>query len=222
MAQSSKQRTTRKRLAGVVIVILVTVLILVIRLVEEIGPERQPLDRFLVKRVLDGDTVELLGGDRLRLLAIDTPERGEPFYYEAVRFLDSVSIGQTANIKFAGRRRDHYGRLLGYLYIDSLFINKVILENGLAYLYLFKDNDLDSPEVKELLEAQRSAMAEGVGLWSIQRTPEEFYLAGQRSFRFHRPGCRSVRDLKPGTYRKFATRNEALYIGLSPCRNCQP
>jgi endonuclease YncB( thermonuclease family) len=222
MAKLSKRRTTEKRLAGVAIVIVVAVLILVIRLVEEIGPERQSLDRFSVKRVLDGDTVELLGGDRLRLLAIDTPERGQPLYNDAVHFLDSVSIGRTAEIKFVNRRRDHYGRLLGYLYIDSLFINKVILENGLAYLYLFKDNDLDSPEIQELLAAQRSAIAKGVGLWSIQRTPEEFYLAGQRSFRFHRPGCRSVRDLKPGTYRKFATRDEAPFIGLSPCRNCQP
>lgn len=107
MAQSSKMRTTRKRLTGVAVVFVVAVLILVIRLVEEIGPERQPLDRFLVKRVLDGDTVELLGGDRLRLLAIDTPERGQPLYNEAVRFLDSVSIGRTAEIEFAGRRRDH-------------------------------------------------------------------------------------------------------------------
>ena len=222
MALSHKRNSNKRRLLSAAVILVAVLLILVVRLVEEIGPDRSTSDRFRVIRVLDGDTVELLGGDRLRLLAIDTPERGEPLYREAVRFLDSLSVGRTADIKFVTRRRDRYGRLLGYLYIDSLFINKAILENGLGYLYLFKDNDLSSPEIRELLEAQRRALGEKVGLWSIARTPENYYVASRQSLRFHRPGCPSVADTRPDNRQEFASREEALGTGLSPCRNCKP
>lgn len=197
-------------------------LILVFRLVEDIGPDQKPSDRFIVARVIDGDTFELQGGDRVRLLSIDTPEKEDPFYDEAKDYLSTATLGQPVRIEYANQRRDKYGRLLGYVYVDSLFVNRAILENGLGYLYLFKDTDLGRPETEQLLNAQRQAIKTGVGLWSIKRQPEEHYIAGQNSFRFHRPGCPSTSRMKPGTFRRFATREEAAYEGLSPCRNCAP
>lgn len=204
------------------ITLLLVALIVAFRLVEQIGFDRKPSDRFTVTKIKDGDSVELLGGDRLRLLSIDTPEEGQLFFDEACQFLTELTLGKTAQIEFAGARRDKYGRLLGYMYIDSIFVNKAILENGLGYLYLFKDTELDRPETKDLLMAQRAAMQKGIGLWSVERAQEDYYLAAQGSFRFHRPGCRSVKGLQPGRYRTFNTREEALYEGLSPCRRCKP
>jgi len=205
-----------------VIILLLVALIVAFRLVEQIGFDRKPSDRFIVKKIKDGDSVELLGGDRLRLLSVDAPEEGQLFYDEACQFLAGLTLGKAARIEFAGRRRDRYGRLLGYLYIDSIFVNKAILENGLGYLYLFKDTELDRPETEELFRAQRAAMQKGIGLWSVERAQEDYYIAAQGSFRFHRPGCRSVKGLQPGRYRTFNTREEALYEGLSPCRRCKP
>jgi len=222
MVKASERSTKKRRLLVWSLVLVLALLIVSFRLVEDIGHEWEPFDRFIVKRVLDGDSVELQGGDRLRLLAVDTPEKGQRLYDEAMRFLDSLTIGQKANITYAGRRRDRYGRLLGFLYIDTLFINRLILQNGLGYLYLFRDTEINSPEIRGLLRAQRDAIENKVGLHGIERTPEEYYVAMQGSFRYHRPGCRAVRDLKPGTYRIFETREEALYEGLSPCRNCRP
>ncbi|MFQ6008614.1 MAG: thermonuclease family protein [Candidatus Zixiibacteriota bacterium] len=204
------------------IVILLVALIVAFRLVEQIGFDRRPSDRFIVKKIIDGDTVELLGGDRLRLLSIDTPENGELFFDEACRFLEELSLGKTARIEYAGRRRDKYGRLLGYLYIDSIFVNKAILENGLGFLYLFEDTELERPQIEELFTAQRAAMQARVGIWSIERDQEDYYVAVNGSFRFHRPGCRYIDQLRPGHHRTFHSREEALYKGLSPCRRCKP
>ena len=189
---------------------------------EEIGPEKIPGDRFVVVRVIDGDTFELAGGDRVRMLGIDTPERGEPFYERAGGFVDSLVMGRPVRIEYGERRRDSYGRLLGYVYVDSVFVNKAILDNGLGYLYLFKDNETSRSEVKELLTAQRAALSRKLGIWSVAHDPESKYIQIDGSYRFHRPGCRSVRDLKPGHYREFSNREEALAEGLSPCRNCKP
>jgi len=217
-----RSSSRRRRIVSAAIVLLIAILIVVLRLVEDIGPERRPSDRFVVARIIDGDTIELEGGDRLRLLAIDTPESGEPLYDEAAAMLRRMALGKTARIEFAGRRRDGYGRLLGYLYIDTLYINKAVIDSGLGYVYLFKDTDLDSPEIEMLLKAQIDAINRDVGLWAIEREPEVVYYNKEGSFRLHRPGCSAVQNLEPGHYRVFHSREEGLATGLSPCRNCKP
>jgi micrococcal nuclease len=217
------RKKSRRRLWTFLFIIVAAVVIVSYRLVEKVGQERKPGDRFTVKRVLDGDTIELTGGDRLRLLAMDTPEKGEKYHDEATDLLASMTLGKPVKLEYGRNRRDRYGRLLAYVYVDdTLLANQVILDSGLAYLYLFEDNDLQKGEVKRMLASQRSAMARHVGLWSVKRTPEPFYVATERSFRLHRPNCESVQNLKPGHYRKFSTREEGLAEGLSPCRNCKP
>ena len=216
------RRSFKKRIIQTAIILLVIVIVVGVRLVEEIGQEPSLADRFVVVKVIDGDTVELAGGDRLRLLAVDTPEEGELFHDEATDFLRSLVLGQSVTIEFASRRRDRYGRLLGFVFEDTLFVNKAILDNGLGYLYLFEDDDLNRPEIERMLQAQRAALTTGVGIWSLERVPEDYYINIDGSLRFHRPGCRSVSRVKPGEYRRFSTREEALMLGLSPCRNCRP
>ncbi|MEE8576648.1 MAG: thermonuclease family protein [candidate division Zixibacteria bacterium] len=203
-------------------VIVLAIIILNIRLVEDIGFDRKPSDRFTVVAIIDGDTVELTGGDRLRLLCIDTPEEGEPYYEEAKSFLVQTVLGKQARIEFAAVRRDRYGRLLGYLYIDSLLINEEIVERGLGNVYLFRDTDMGRIETLRILQAQRQAMSERLGIWSVEREPEAYYVAGNDSYRFHRPGCRSAANFQEGKFRRFKTRDEAMSRGLSPCRNCRP
>ena len=171
-SKSSTWRLVRWGLAIAVIVYLVG-----FRLVQEIGQDVSPDDRFIVVRVIDGDTIESKGGDKLRLLSIDTPEKGEPYYAEATSFVADLVLGKVARIEYSGARRDRYGRLLGYVYVDSVFVNKAILDNGLGYLYLFEDTDLDDPRIADLLGAQRRALAAKAGEWSLARTPEAFYLA---------------------------------------------
>jgi len=220
MAAWSKR--TRRRVFAIVLVVVIALLVLVLRLVEDIGPEKSPDDRFVVARVLDGDTMELRGGDKVRLLGIDTPEKGEPLHDEAWRLLSRLALNQTASLEYSRQRRDRYGRLLGYVFVDTLFVNKTIVDSGYAYVYLFEDNDLNTEPVRKLLDAQRSAIERHVGLWSLPYAPEDRYINPQGSFRLHRPGCRSLGDLKPGKYQAFPTREEGLAQGLSPCRNCKP
>lgn len=210
-----------KALSQIALVLTVICLVL-LRLTEQIGQDKAPNDRFVIDRIIDGDTVQLRGGDRLRLLAIDAPEKGQPFYEEAASFLAELALGKEAEIKYAGRRRDGYGRLLGYLYIDGQFANRRLLAEGLAYIYLFKDNDLTSAEIGMLLNAQREAISNRIGLWSLERSKEPYYVSKSRSLRLHRPGCRTMGKLIEDRYRVFEERNEGLSEGLSPCRNCAP
>jgi len=224
MSASNGTKFRPKRWFGSAVFILTAVIILLtLRLVEDIGQERQPGERFVVVRVIDGDTVELKGGDRLRLLGIDTPEKGERLHDEAANLLEKLARGKKASIEFAKTRRDRYGRLLGFLYVDdTIFANRLIIDSGLGYLYLFDDQELNLPQVAELLLAQRKAVENERGLWGIERENEDYYVTSSDSHRFHRPGCKSISELAEDRRRVFETRNDALFEGLSPCRNCHP
>jgi micrococcal nuclease len=224
MARSRKRKKSLRRVTWLVAGLVVASAV-GYRYVEQVGQDRPSHEtaRFTVKRVIDGDTVELTGGDKLRLLSIDTPENGERFHDEARDYLAKLAIGKPARVEYADTRRDRYGRLLGYLYIDdTLFVNEALIDSGLAYVYLFKDNDRDRREVKDLISAQRNAIDKRSALWSLTYEREEYYVANRSSFRVHRPSCESVEDIKPEHLRRFSTREEALTEGLSPCRNCKP
>jgi micrococcal nuclease len=197
-------------------------LLILFRFVGQIGHDRAPEDRFTVIRVIDGDTVELLGGDKLRLLGIDCPERGDPYYDSARVFLTSVILNKTPGVVFSGRRRDGYGRLLAYLYLDTLFLNREIVRNGLAYVYLFEDNMADSDQVEQLISAQEEAIDRGCGLWSIERSEEPYYVVRKGFLRVHRPGCPSLAGHDSSEFIKYYSRREAFKTGYSPCRICRP
>lgn len=216
-------RKKRHWFVSAALILAVIVILLTLRLVEDIGVERLPGERFTVVRVIDGDTVELLGGDRLRLLAIDTPERGERFYDQASKLLESVTLGKKARVEYSRNRRDKYGRLLGFLYVDdTIFANKMIIDSGLGCLFLFSDQDLSNQQTKELLTAQREAFEQKRGLWGLEQKSEDFYVSIKNTFRFHRPGCTIISGKSPESLRNIETRKQALFEGLSPCRTCRP
>ena len=217
-----KQNNLNKKLFRASIFIVLIVFLVIIRCYEEIGFDKSPQDRFIISKVIDGDTVELKGGDKLRLLGIDTPEKNQLYYDSAKALLSRNVLGKESKIKFAVRRRDKYGRLLGFLYVDSIFINQMMIDSGMAHLYLFKDNDLQSEEFQKMLDAQRKVLNKDIGIWSIKYHKEDYYINLSGSFRFHRPGCNSIRNANENNIRRFNSRENAMYLGLSPCRNCKP
>jgi len=141
-------------------------------------------DMQLVTRVIDGDTVELESGERVRLLGIDTPEtQGQSDWYgrEASRFVEDLLTGQYVRLEYdciAGRYDDtgppnDKGRLLAYIYLpdgdEELFINLLLVEGGYAFAYKYNKYPL-LDEMEELfLAAEREAIISRRGLW---KSPE--------------------------------------------------
>ncbi len=198
------------------------VLLVLVRLVGDIGRDYRPDDRLQVIGVIDGDTVELPGGDQLRLLGVDCPERDDPFYDSATALTAALVQGKTVRVTFSSRRRDAYGRLLGYLHVDTLLVNEELVRRGLGNVYFFPNEIDDDSLVERMQKAQADALSKKIGIWSIPRTPEPYYLATKKSLRFHRPECRTVRNRPQSELIRFETRDEALNQGYAPCRNCRP
>lgn len=94
----------------------------------------------MVERVIDGDTFLLCSGDAVRLLCVDTPEKGEDGYLEAQEFLQDLILYKQVQLVTSDYNvnTDKYGRLLRWVYIENessttgelTFINKYLLEEG--------------------------------------------------------------------------------------------
>ncbi len=92
-----------------------------------------PATTVTVERVVDGDTLEVSSGDRVRLIGIDTPEVGECGDDEAAAVLRRLVDGRRVTlVAGASQDRDRYGRLLRYVEVDGVDANLVLLQRGRA------------------------------------------------------------------------------------------
>jgi endonuclease YncB( thermonuclease family) len=86
-----------------------------------------------IARVVDGDTVDLSTGERVRLIGIDTPETGQCGYREATDRLVALVTGQPVTLEAGTRNNlDKYGRLLRYVLVNGVDSGGVLVAEGLA------------------------------------------------------------------------------------------
>ena len=95
-----------------------------------------------VSRVIDGDTLQLQNGDIVRLICIDTPEKGEEGFEEATSQLQKLAGNKIVRLEKDVSETDQYGRLLRYVYTydngEEVFVNKQMVKNGLAELFPYE------------------------------------------------------------------------------------
>ncbi|MDH5406188.1 MAG: thermonuclease family protein [Candidatus Aminicenantes bacterium] len=121
---------------------------------------------YRLMKVIDGDTVQLRTpvGEviMVRYIGIDCPERGEPFYYFALKTNRNLLKGKRIILKFDEKLHDTYGRWLAYVYADEMMVNAELVRLGCARLYLDSENEKHLSLFKKMLEeAQRHHR----GLW---------------------------------------------------------
>lgn len=100
-----------------------------------ISSESKSID---VKRVIDGDTLvydENGSETSVRLLGINTPEKGERFYSEAKEFLESRVLNKSVKLVYGNEKTGKYGRELAYVFVDGENINKKIVKQGYGNHY---------------------------------------------------------------------------------------
>lgn len=123
----------------------------------------------VVERVVDGDTVVLVGGEPVRYIGVDTPELHHPrkpvgFYArEAKEFNRRLVEGKKVRLEWDVERRDRYKRLLAYVFLeDGTFVNSELLRQGYAQLLTIPPN---VKYVDRFVQMQREAREARRGLW---------------------------------------------------------
>jgi len=202
-----------------------------------------------VDRIIDGDTIRVRIGDRVetvRYIGMDTPEtvhptRGiEPYGLAASAFNQILVEGKQVWLELDVEPRDLYGRLLAYVYTDSLFVNAELIRQGYAQVMTVPPN---VRHVEEFIRLQREARRAGEGLWDFeteaQAVPFLVQVAGNTGVstivdrsdtdetvivyitrtgtKYHRAGCHHLRQSSIPI-----TLAEARKRGYSTCSVCKP
>ena len=185
---------------------------------------------FKVARVIDGDTIELENGERVRYIGIDTPETKhpdkpiEPFGKEAAAFNDSLVNGKIVRLETDVQVRDKYHRILAYVWVDSVFVNAELVKAGYAQVSTYPPN----VKYQELfLRLQTEAREAGRGLWSKDISDESdkegaYFVGSKWSDKFHNPYCTWAQKIKPEDRVIFLSVKDAEHAGYVPCKLCKP
>lgn len=86
----------------------------------------------IVTRIVDGDTIVIEGGQKVRLLGVDTDERGESCYTVAKNRLAALVLDKEVQLEREGDDKDMYDRLLRWIWLDGKNINEQMVAEGMA------------------------------------------------------------------------------------------
>lgn len=148
-----------------------------------------------VTKVIDGDTIEIESGERVRYIGIDTPERGDCYSNEATNKNSNLVFGKMVRLEKDVSEADRYGRLLRYIWIGNELINETLVRDG------FAQSSTYPPDVKyqgRFVAAQRVAVNGNLGLWGAV--------------------CDSVQVTQPSS--DGTTSGDCMYSCSGPDRDC--
>lgn len=127
------------------------------------------MEQALVARIIDGDTIELSDGRKVRYIGMDTPETKHPakgvecFGQQAAQKNAELVVGKTVQLEKDVSETDRYGRLLRYVWLEGQMINSVLVSEGFAFARSYP------PDIKHQAEfrvAEGQARDQQKGLWS--------------------------------------------------------
>ena len=136
-----------------------------------------------VLKVIDGDTAEIMfineapencnTTEKVRFIGIDTPELNlhndkprEYYSEEAFAFTTKELLNQYVSFQFDkySDKKDKYGRLIGYIWVDDFLFNQILIERGFAKYY---SNFQFDPKYMKLFEAAENyARTNKIGMWN--------------------------------------------------------
>lgn len=116
----------------------------------------------IVARVIDGDTVQLTDEREVRLLGINAPEKQEPYYQESKNRLKALIENRTVSLEKDKTDKDIHRRSLRYVFVDDIFINLKMIEEGYATVYIIPPDEKYS---SQLLKAENEAKQKKIGIW---------------------------------------------------------
>jgi len=144
----------------------------------------------VVVDIKDGDTLIIEGSIQVRLLGINTPERGKPYYDNTTKFLRDLVQGKRIKLEADSEDVDQYGRLLRHIFLEDIHINKEIIKAGFANSYYSGENK----KYEEILDKEeKKSWQSQKNLW---KRSEYFGCIKIEDFHYDTEGndCQNLRD----------------------------
>jgi endonuclease YncB( thermonuclease family) len=121
-----------------------------------------------VKRVIDGDTIELANDQIVRLVGVNAPDSGQPFEEEATDAMIKLVQGKTVQFDYDTYTSDRFGRVLAYAMVDGKNVSAELARLGLAKVTIYEDRRKLKYQ-DELLKAQDEAKKLKLGIWKTTK-----------------------------------------------------
>lgn len=205
---------------------------------------------FKIVRIIDGDTlVAAKNGveETVRLIGVDTPEIfvngqqvNDPQAITALEYAKAALTGRYAELELDIEQRDQYGRLLAYIWLDGIMLNKVLLENGIAKVATYPPN---VKYLDEFTALENIAREKKLGIWGIPQPSEPNsglfiinkaqalvgpigdpatakYIGSIKSDKYHIPGYTHPGPIKEENLIYFESLEHAIMNGYKPCGYC--
>lgn len=125
-------------------------------------PAFEPAGQAQIQSVVDGMTVTLSDGRRLRLTGIEAPLRGA-LAAQAKTALADLVVSRSVELRSAGNPSDRQGRVVAQVYAGSIWVQGELLRRGLARVHSTADNRLG---IADMLALERQARRYHRGLWA--------------------------------------------------------
>ena len=123
----------------------------------------------VVERVIDGDTIVVAGGRKIRYLLVDAPENTDGHYAcfgdSAAQFNTDLVLGKPVQLAYDAVCDDKYGRALAYVTVGGVDVNRLLVARGYAcVLHIPPDGDA---RAEEFVQVQEAAKAARIGVWGV-------------------------------------------------------
>lgn len=172
---------------------------------------------YRVTHVVDGDTIDIDTGERIRLSGINAPEAGECYADKATRALETLVLGKEIYLEHDFEEKDKYGRTLGYLYVNDTFVNGYLVQDG--FVKVFDKYRNETRLYDALKEIEEEPKSENLGIWACTDPKEGcLYVASKNSKVYHKPDCKWAKKIKPENLICFHSEEEL--IGYEPAKSC--
>ena len=183
-------------------------------------------ERAVCTEVVDGDTIYLNNGEKVRLVGVNTPERGVEGYIASKLFLQKLCLNKEVGLDIdKSKHSDKYGRTLAVVIVDGKNVNEMLLKEGLAevmyippsefYPYNWADSSTHIPTSQHTLANTASDS-------DSSSSDSGSYLGNSNSGKFHKSSCTWGQKTAEHNRVYFNSRNDAISQGYIPCKVCNP
>ena len=178
--------------------------------------------------VVDGDTIYLDNGEKVRLVGVNTPERGVEGYITSKNFVQKLCLNKKVGLDIDNSKHsDKYGRTLAVVIVDGKNLNEMLLKEGLAevmyippsefYPYNWADGTTHTPNAENTYVKTTSSQSQ-----SSSSSDSGSYVGNSNTGKFHTLDCRWGQKIAEHNRVMFTNRDLAISQGYQPCKVCNP
>ena len=177
-------------------------------------------------KVVDGNTIYLDNGEKIRLVGVNTPERGVEGYITSKNFVQKLCLDKEVGIDIDdSKHTDRYGRTLAVVIVDGKNLNEMLLKEGLAEIMYMPPSEFypyDWANSDTHVASSDSSSSASSSSADSSHSGSGSYVGNANTGKFHVSSCSSVSKMSEGNKVYFSSRDEAINQGYVPCKRCNP